>query len=102
MVHEARGLLTVPWSADPEDWADPGSDAITARILPGARPGAIVLSHDIRPGTVAAMPDTLDLIRDRGLAVMPMSRLLGHRDWARLPRRAPGAPLPDTAVQSSY
>lgn len=103
MVHEARGLPTVLWSVDPEDWTDPGSDAITARILASARPGAIVLSHDIRPGTVAAMPDTLDQISESGLVVMPMSRLLGNRDWASLPRRAPDlATGPVDTVQTSY
>ena len=103
MVHETRALPSVLWSVDPEDWADPGAEVVTTRILSGAQPGAIVLSHDIRPGTVAAMPDTLDRIRDRGLAFMPMSRLLGHRDWATLPRRAPAmATGPAETVQTSY
>ncbi|QMU77854.1 polysaccharide deacetylase family protein [Streptacidiphilus sp. PB12-B1b] len=40
------GLRPVSWSVDPEDWANPGADAIAQRVLRHARTGSIVLDHD--------------------------------------------------------
>ncbi|WP_329560624.1 polysaccharide deacetylase family protein [Kitasatospora sp. NBC_01266] len=39
-------LRPISWSVDPTDWANPGADTITARVLAGAATGAIVLDHD--------------------------------------------------------
>ena len=40
------GLQPVSWSVDPEDWSNPGTDAIVDTVLCRARTGSIVLEHD--------------------------------------------------------
>src|SRR3954447_21004665 len=74
------GLVTVTWDVDPCDFAEPGADAIAARVRAGARPGSIVLLHDDRPAlgaTAAALDAILDDLAARGLAAVTLSRLLG-------------------------
>ncbi|MDH6122244.1 polysaccharide deacetylase family protein [Kitasatospora sp. GAS204B] len=75
------GLRPISWSVDPTDWANPGSDAITSRVLAGAATGAIVLEHDGTEGgdddppagtggdrsqTVTALSDYLPQLLDAG------------------------------------
>ncbi|GHH66379.1 hypothetical protein GCM10018781_20230 [Kitasatospora indigofera] len=65
------GLRPMSWSVDPQDWARPGTAAITSRVLGGVRPGAIVLNHDgggDRSQTVAALRAYLPALIDKGYA----------------------------------
>jgi peptidoglycan/xylan/chitin deacetylase (PgdA/CDA1 family) len=81
MLHGARSLPTVLWSVDPQDWRRPGASVVARRIVAGARPGAIVLSHDIHPGTVRAMPATLEALIARGYRFATISEMLGWPRW---------------------
>lgn len=78
---ETRRVPTVLWSVDPSDWRKPGAEVVAQRILDRTRPGAIILTHDIHPGTIAAMPRTLDTLKARGLQVATVSQLLGWPVW---------------------
>lgn len=81
LIHAERGLPTVLWSVDPQDWRRPGAQVVTRRILDQVHPGAIVLSHDIVEGTVAAMPAVLDGLIARGYAFGTVSELIAAQAW---------------------
>lgn len=81
MLHEVRGLPTVLWDVDPQDWRRPGAAVVARRIVSGARKGSIVLSHDIQYGTVQAMPAVLDGLAARGFSFVTVSELLGWPRW---------------------
>lgn len=81
MLHGARRLPSVLWSVDPADWRKPGPDVVAHRIVAGARPGAIVLSHDIHRGTVEAMPRVLSELSAQGYGFRTVSELLGWPLW---------------------
>jgi peptidoglycan/xylan/chitin deacetylase (PgdA/CDA1 family) len=70
------GFKIILWSVDPLDWKRPGPEIVHQRIVQGARNGAIILSHDIHPGTVEAMPATLDDLLGRGFKFVTVSELL--------------------------
>lgn len=70
------GMKVVLWSVDPNDWKRPGAAVVERRILAGAKPGAIILSHDIHPGTVEAMPATLDALLAKGYKFVTVSELM--------------------------
>ncbi len=91
MIHKEREMPTVLWSVDPEDWRRPGSSVVADRIVDGARPGAIILSHDIHKPTVQAMPAALDGLIERGYRFATVSMILGARDWSKLRWRLPRA-----------
>jgi peptidoglycan/xylan/chitin deacetylase (PgdA/CDA1 family) len=46
-IEKQFGLNVILWSVDPFDWKRPGASVISQRILTGAKPAAIILSHDI-------------------------------------------------------
>lgn len=75
-IESQFGLNIILWSVDPFDWKRPGPSVITQRILSGARPGAIILSHDIHKQTVDAMPATLDALLAKGYKFVTISQLL--------------------------
>lgn len=81
MLHEQRRLPTILWSVDPQDWRRPGAGVVARRILSHSRPGAIILSHDIHSGTIAAMPATLDGLTARGMRFVTVSQMLGWPLW---------------------
>lgn len=69
-------LDVIIWSVDPRDWKRPGSNVITQRLVNGAHPGAILLAHDIHPGTIAAIPDTIAQLKAKGYSFATVSELL--------------------------
>lgn len=70
------GLDVILWSVDPLDWKRPGPGVVTRRLVSGAHPGAILLAHDIHPGTIAAMPDTIAQLKAKGYRFVTVSELL--------------------------
>ena len=68
--------LVAAFDVDPRDYADPGADAVAARVAAGLRPGSIVSLHTGHAGTVAALDRILAAARTRGLRPVPLHRLL--------------------------
>lgn len=89
MIHKEREMPTILWSVDPEDWRRPGAQVVASRIVGGARPGAIILSHDIHGPTINAMPAALDGLIEKGYRFATVSMILGQRDWSKLRWRLP-------------
>jgi peptidoglycan/xylan/chitin deacetylase (PgdA/CDA1 family) len=87
----ALHLLMVLWSADTEDYLQPGVSAIVERALAGAHPGAIILMHDAggtRTQTIEALPTIIRELRARGYHLVTVPELL------RDDPPPPGRPLP--------
>jgi peptidoglycan/xylan/chitin deacetylase (PgdA/CDA1 family) len=70
------GMKVILWSVDPLDWKYRNSARVERQILAGARPGAIILSHDIHATTVAAMPDVFDSLLAKGYKFVTVSELI--------------------------
>jgi peptidoglycan-N-acetylglucosamine deacetylase len=75
-IHDEFGYHIVLWDVDPYDWKRPGPAAVRNRILQETRPGSIVLSHDIHPGTIEAMPSTFDALEAKGFQFVTVSELI--------------------------
>ena len=76
-IHDEFGYDIILWDVDPLDWKRPGPAVVRNRILKETRPGSIVLSHDIHPGTIDAMPSTFDELEAKGFKFVTVSELLG-------------------------
>ena len=87
MLAAERNLPTVIWSVDPQDWRRPGPSVVARRMVRGARPGAIILAHDIHAPTVRAIPAVLEGLQSRGLRSVTLSELLGWGRWGPQRRR---------------
>ena len=75
-IHDQFGYQIILWDVDPYDWKRPGPSVVRGRILKETRPGSIVLSHDIHPGTIEAMPSTLDALEAKGFKFVTVSELI--------------------------
>jgi peptidoglycan/xylan/chitin deacetylase (PgdA/CDA1 family) len=69
-------LNVIYWSVDTQDWKRPGAATITQRVLEGARPGAIILQHDIHGQTIDAMATALDGLVAKGYHLVTVSELI--------------------------
>jgi peptidoglycan-N-acetylglucosamine deacetylase len=88
-IEKQFGLSIIRWSVDPFDWKRPGASVIEQRILAGARPGAIILSHDIHKQTVDAMPATLDALAQKGFKFVTVSQLIAMNQPKTSPTPSP-------------
>lgn len=70
------GYPSIMWSVDPQDWKRPGVSVVTSRLVSGARPGGILLAHDIHPPTIDAMPATLDQLIAKGYRFVTVTQLI--------------------------
>src|SRR5436190_1942956 len=86
-IHDEFGYRIILWDVDPNDWKRPGPAVVRNRILKETHRGSIVLSHDIHPGTIEAMPSTLDGLEAKGFKFVTVSELL--RMATPQPSRAP-------------
>jgi peptidoglycan/xylan/chitin deacetylase (PgdA/CDA1 family) len=106
-IHDEFGYQIVLWDVDPYDWKRPGPAVVRHRILQETRPGSIVLSHDIHPGTIEAMPSTFDALEAKGFKFVTVSELI-HAATAVQASRTPATstsareaiPLPASPASS--
>src|SRR5213596_50957 len=100
-IHDEFGYDIVLWDVDPLDWKRPGPAVVRNRILKETRPGSIVLSHDIHPGTIEAMPSTFDELEAEGFKFVTVSELI-RMAAARPshPSPQPGGTVPASATES--
>jgi peptidoglycan-N-acetylglucosamine deacetylase len=76
LVNHDFGYKVILWDVDPLDWKRPGPSVVAGRIIAGARPGSIILSHDIHPPTIEAMPQVFDALLAKGFKFVTVSELL--------------------------
>lgn len=106
-IHQDFGYRIILWDVDPLDWKRPGPSVVTRRIVSEARPGSIILSHDIHPPTIEAMPATFDQLQAKGFKFVTVSELIAMerprppkpsptpRPAASSPSEAPASPAPN-------
>ncbi|WP_431873022.1 polysaccharide deacetylase family protein [Nocardiopsis eucommiae] len=79
-VHEeiaAQGMAEVAWTVDSRDWEGHGREEIVETVLDGVEPGAVVLLHDPRPATLAAVPEIVERLREKDYVFVTSSQALG-------------------------
>lgn len=80
-VHAAArkaGLAMALWNVDTLDWKTRSTERTVAAALGGAKPGSIILMHDIYPTTAAAVPGIIAGLKAKGYTLVTVSTLL-HR-----------------------
>ncbi|QNP66712.1 polysaccharide deacetylase family protein [Streptomyces genisteinicus] len=66
------GMEPLAWTVDTLDWTEPGTGTIVRRVMDGAAPGVVVLSHDAggdRSQSVAALRRYLPRLVDAGYRI---------------------------------
>jgi peptidoglycan/xylan/chitin deacetylase (PgdA/CDA1 family) len=73
------GVKCVLWNVDPEDWKDRTPQAIADSWAAGAKPGAILLAHDIHERTIQSMDSALRQIKAKGFEMVTVKDLLNFK-----------------------
>lgn len=71
-IGSEMGMEPLAWTVDSLDWETPGTDSIVHRVLDGAGPGVVILSHDAggdRSQSVAALRRYLPRLLDDGYRI---------------------------------
>ncbi len=76
LLNADYGMTIVLWDVDPLDWKIFDSANITSEVLKNARPGSIVLSHDVHATTVNSVANTIDGLRAKGFQFVTVSELI--------------------------
>ncbi len=77
-------MRAVTWDVLPRDWKNPPPDVLARRVLDSVRPGSIVTLHDgddtnataDRSATLAALPQIIEGLRQRGYRLVRLDELL--------------------------
>jgi peptidoglycan-N-acetylglucosamine deacetylase len=93
-VNHDFNYKVILWDVDPLDWKRPGPSIVASRIIAGARPGSIILSHDIHPPTIEAMPQVFDALLARGFKFVTVSELLAMNKGGERPEAADHPDVP--------
>lgn len=97
------GFTTIMWDVDTNDWRKPGSSVVAARAVNGAKPGSIILVHDIHASTVAAIDAIVKGLKNRGYELVTVSELMrrGRAASGHAPSMPPSPAVPDSAPLST-
>jgi len=93
MLADQRNLPTIIWSVDTNDWRRPGPSVVASRMVQSARPGSVILAHDIHGPTIRAVPEALQGLLARGLQPVTLSEMLGWNRWGPRGLRYVEAPM---------
>ncbi|AWK89459.1 polysaccharide deacetylase family protein [Azospirillum thermophilum] len=83
----ARGLQTVLWTVDSQDWKGTDAATIGRRVVDRLHPGAVVLMHSTKPASLQALPDILAAGASRGYRFVTLSA------WREAMRQAVTVPM---------
>ncbi len=92
-VYNRYGTPAILWDVDTNDWRKPGVQTVVNRAVGKAKPGSIILLHDIHPSTIAAVEDIVTGLQARGFRLVTVSELIA------MGRRAAGAAAPEREAE---
>ncbi|WP_320672220.1 polysaccharide deacetylase family protein [Patulibacter defluvii] len=69
-------MVQVLWNVDTQDALGVPAKTIAERAIRGLKPGSIILMHEVKPNTLAALPQIIAEIRKRGLEPVTISKML--------------------------
>lgn len=75
-VAEELGQKIVYWDVDPRDWENPSPEKIIKTVMEQVKPGSIILLHEGRRNTLAALPGIIEALQARDLQPVSVSGLL--------------------------
>lgn len=94
-MYDRYGMRSILWDVDTQDWRKPGVSTVINRAVNQAKPGSIILVHDIHASTLAAIEGIVTGLQARGFKLVTVSQLMasvGVHDAPKVtPAVTPGA-----------
>lgn len=91
-MYNQYGLSTILWDVDTLDWKHPGVQKVINTAVGQAKPGSIILVHDIHASTLAALEGIVTGLQARGFKLVTVSELMS------IARKASGGAAPKAPV----
>ena len=79
-INTKYNLKIILWSVDSGDWKKLEPKSIIDNIVPTAKPGDVILCHDIEPSTVEALPSIIDGLEKQSFEFLTVSQMLSFPD----------------------
>ncbi len=76
LMYNKYGMRSILWNVDTNDWRHPGVGVVVQRAVGGAKPGSIILLHDIHSSTIAAVEGIVTGLQARGFKLVTVSQLI--------------------------
>lgn len=98
------GLQLIMWNIDPRDWErNKTPEQIVNNIMNNLRPGGIVVLHERKPQTLAALPVLIGRLREQGWEPVTLTELLtgSGTTGEPVPANSESPALPASGVQDS-
>ncbi|MBQ3240996.1 MAG: polysaccharide deacetylase family protein [Akkermansia sp.] len=92
-MYDRYGMRSILWDVDTQDWRRPGVATVVNRAVNRAKPGSIILVHDIHASTLAAIEGIVTGLQARGFTLVTVSELLARAGATSAPKSpaTPGA-----------
>lgn len=102
-MYDRYGMASILWDVDTVDWRKPGVSKVIDTAVNKAKPGSIILVHDIHASTINALEGIVTGLQARGFQLVTVSELMeiGKREVeaAEAPAQEPAAePVPSPDV----
>lgn len=75
-IYDLYGAPSILWDVDTNDWRKPGVQTVINRAVNSARPGSIILVHDIHGSTASAVEGIVTGLQQRGYTLVTVSELI--------------------------
>ena len=76
LMYNQYNLRSILWNVDTKDWQHPGVNVVVQRAVNSAKPGSIILLHDIHSSTLAAVEGIVTGLQARGFKLVTVSQLI--------------------------
>lgn len=96
LMFNKYGMRSILWNVDTKDWTHPGVGVVVKRAVGSAKPGSIILLHDIHSSTVAAVEGIVTGLQARGFKLVTVSQLIQLGKNAAAAAQQPATPLEST------
>ena len=100
-MYNRYGMASIMWDVDTLDWRKPGVQKVVNVAVNKARPGSIILVHDIHATTLAALEEIVTGLQARGFQLVTVSELMqiGKREAAESREAEPALPAAEVQEQ---
>lgn len=96
------GMASILWDVDTVDWRKPGVSKVINTAVTKAKPGSIILVHDIHASTIDALEGIVTGLQARGFKLVTVSELLAIGKREAETAAAPETPaVPEPAAPAA-
>ena len=98
-MYNRYGMASILWDVDTLDWRKPGVSKVINTAVNKARPGSIILVHDIHASTIDALEGIVTGLQARGFKLVTVSELMRLGKQEAKAAAQPVTPEPAPAVE---